>query len=461
MSATNWHAQEPPVDFVDRVMARIHEGGEAFEEREVVTAPAPKLDARVAAGLVLAAAAALFAAGGFSGSGASERGDAVAAVRHEVHVGRRGIAVLEPGAHVSWDGDEVTQTAGEVFYRIEGRASGRAFRVHTSEGDVEVLGTCFRVRVENAEVRMKRREVKIGALGAVVGAAVLVSVYEGKVLLSRAGAQMSLAAGESARASPRGVARDAASEGDTANGAGDPLVAANANLADAVREYKRRLDAIEAQKASTEKQLEDAKQKLALAAGGGQVAPYRSEYDLSQDDWKELAKKGQARARFPCPDAASWKASPKVVSALGLSPDDTKRIREAAEQSAERIWAAVRPICVEALEGNARMADKLGPRNCQTLVLDTAEQHNEDVDEEIRKVAEIRAGMIPMPADPKVLGSYGRMIYTLTGESRAMEQKLAQSFGPDTAHRLVFGEEAELCSLDFDGGPRPTRRRDE
>jgi hypothetical protein len=82
-------------------------------------------------------------------------------------------------------------------------------------------------------------------------------------------------------------------------------------------------------------------------------------------------------------------------------------------------------------------------------VLDSEETSGEDADLAIRKVAEIRAGMIPAPSDPKTLGTYGQLLYTLTGESRAMERDLAQSFGPDTAHNLVFGEDADWCSLDF------------
>lgn len=323
--------------------------------------------------------------------------------------------------------------------------------MRTPEGDVEVLGTCFRIRLENAEVRVNRRDAKMESLGAALGAVVFVSVYEGKVGLSRQGERVTLVAGESARADERGIARDTGPEST------DSLLLANANLADSVREYERRLDAIAAQKASVERQLAEAKAKLAVEASDGQAAPYKSEYDLSQDDWKELAKEGKARARFPCPDPDSWKQSPEVLQALGLASEDQKPIHEAMEQSADRIWAAIRPLCIQALEGNARMADKLGPRNCQTFVLEAASAANEDTEEETRKVAEVRAGLIPMPTDPRVLGTYGQMVYTLTGESRAMEQQLAQSFGPDTAHRLVFGPEADWCNLEFAAGPRPGR----
>jgi hypothetical protein len=421
MNEDDWKAQEPPDDFADRVMDRVRPKRTLHGRRAVAVVA-----------LVLAAAALLWMNRPFD---ASSRGEAIAATRQDVQIGRRARAVLEPGARVAWEGDRVTQTSGDVFYRVEASPLGQAFRVLTPEGEVEVVGTCFRVRVEGVEVAMKRHEAKAAALGAALGAVVLVTVYEGTVVLSHGAERTTLAAGESARASAAGVARGAESD--------DSLLAANANLADAVREYKRRLDVIETRRAAVEKQLEAAEKKLALAGVDGQAAPFKSEYDLSQDDWKELAKKGQARALFPCPDPDSWAPSSKIRAAFGLTSEDEKRFREAAQHSAERVWAAIRPLCIDALEGNARIADKLGPRNCQTFVLDQKVEHD---DEAIRAVAEIRAGLKPAPS---ALGGYEQMLYTMSGESKAMEQELAQSFGPDMAHRMVFGEDTELCSLDF------------
>jgi ferric-dicitrate binding protein FerR (iron transport regulator) len=119
--------------------------------------------------------------------------------RAEVHLGARAIGVLAPGAHVAWSGDDVTQSKGDVFYRVEPGAA--PFRVHTPSGDVTAPATCFHVDVREAST-MNARDVSAG----VAGATVLVGVYEGKVALSQPnGGSVSVAAGESAIADGRGV----------------------------------------------------------------------------------------------------------------------------------------------------------------------------------------------------------------------------------------------------------------
>ena len=172
----------------------------------------------------------------------------------EVRVGGRAIAVLEPGAHVKWDGDAIEQTGGDVFWRVE---PGARFVVHTPAADVTVKGTCFRVKVSDEEDddERARREVS-GAVGAVLAATAFVGVYEGKVAVSHAGQSVDLVAGQSAQANAQGVKRvggagraarrpvapaaASATEGEQA------LTEANANLADNVRDYRRKLEALEA-----------------------------------------------------------------------------------------------------------------------------------------------------------------------------------------------------------------------
>jgi hypothetical protein len=456
--SSDWEPQEPSPDFVDHVMARVQK--ETAKSR--VLRPAPVFWTRIVGAASLAAA--LGAVVALGPLGFAEKGAAAATKREEIHVGHRAVAVLEPGAQVSWEGDRVTQTSGEVFYRVEPRTLSHPFVVHTPEGDLEVKGTCFRVRLEKAEDPVNKRDVKVGAVGAALGAAVLVTVFEGKVTLSHAAEGVTLTAGESARANGAGVSRTRSSSDESKP---EPLLLANANLTDSVREYKQRLEAIEQEKSAIEKQLKEAKTRLAVAANDGQAPPVRSEYDLSQDDWKELAKKGEVKARFPCPDPSSWDPSPAVLNALGLAPEDAIPIHDAMQQSADRVWAVVRPLCIQALDGNAKVADKLGPSVCQRFVLEAAGDHGdqgglEEGNEATRRVADVRAGNLPMPADPKDLGLYGQMLYTMSGESKAVEQQLSQSLGPGAAHQLIFGaegESAESCALNFEGGPHPAKTK--
>ena len=468
-----WKAQEPPADFADRVMAQVEEAS-ALEARRaprttaLSQASAPVRRARLVAGLggALALAASVVLAVAWRGGRAPDHGDAIAADRTQMALGGRAVAVLERGARVSWSGDEVNQAAGDVFYRVE---PGGAFRVHTPGGDVAVLGTCFRVKVEmeganapTAEDAVNGRDVKAGVIGATIGAVALVSVYEGKVAVSRASERVTLTAGETARADATGVHRGAGAGALAAtSGAGgapaedvDPLVAANANLADSVREYKQRLEAIEAQKTTIAKQLGEAQEKLAIAQNDGQAPPVKNAYDLDQSDWKQLAKEGKVVARMPCGNPDSWNVSPKELDKLGLAPQDAQPIHDALQRSAARIWTMVRPLCIQALQGDAQTADKLGPGTCQSLVGDVS-RDKEDTGEETRIVAEIRGGLRPMPSDPSVLGTYGKMLYALSGESKAIEHDISQSIGPDDAHRFTFGEEGNWCQSAWGAGPRP------
>ena len=357
----DWEAQEPSPDFVDRVTERVH-----GEERAGIALPEPRrrvsLRAGVAGGLALAAAVAL--AVGWRGHGVPDCGDAIAVVRTEVHLGTRAIAVLEAGAHVSWTGDDVSQPTGDVFYRVE---SGGSFHVQTPAGDVEVLGTCFRVRVEKSEGQMTGRDLKAGAVGAALSAALFVSVYEGKVAIVHASQRVALLAGDTARVSGGSITstHGSGSGDEEANGGAaetaDPLVAANESLADSVREYKRRLEAIESQKATLDKRLADAQHKLALAENDGQAAPQKSLYDLSPDDWKEMAKEGRVVSRMPCASPAAWMPTPEQLAKDGLAPTDAQAIHDTRAQSYGRVWARDPPAVHPGPPGGREGRRQAGP----------------------------------------------------------------------------------------------------
>jgi FecR protein len=173
-----WPAQKPPLDFAEGVV-------------RAARAPSPRSargrGRRIAAGMLLVASLAAGVAFAAHLRGRTATGDVVAVGRQEVRVGTRAVAVLEPGARVAWNGDEVRQTSGDVFWRVE---PGARFAVKTPEGEVTVKGTCFRVKV---------------IVGAGLAAAVIVAVYEGRVSLAHGRASVDVAAGESARADEEGV----------------------------------------------------------------------------------------------------------------------------------------------------------------------------------------------------------------------------------------------------------------
>lgn len=436
-----WEPQAPPADFAERVL------------REVRVEPKRRRRWPIAAGAV--ATLSIAAAVAFAIGRPPAHGDAIAADRTEVPIGSRARAVLEPGAHVAWDGDDVTQSSGDVFYRVE---PGARFRVHTPAGDVEVEGTCFSVKVR----AMQKRDVKSAAIGAALSALAFVAVYEGKVAVSHAGQKAELAAGDGAETGPDGVSKSALADGQKAFDAkvaagesGDALEAANGNLVAQVGEYRKRLEAIAQQKTELEKKLETTERQLEAAREGGTAPKAKHDFDLGPDEWKELAKDGTIKSRTPCQRKPDWQPAAEQLQKLGLAPHDAPVLKDAYKHSNERLWSAIKPICAQAI-GSAEVAEKLGVDTCQHLVLDIEDKRDSDaVGEAMRQVGEIRAGMRPMPRPNEPMHPVARMFLAVTGESQLFENELAQSFGPEEAHRITFSDQMCMGRSTWGGrGPR-------
>jgi ferric-dicitrate binding protein FerR (iron transport regulator) len=463
-----WEPQLPPSDFAERVLAEVR----AEAPREANAASASKARERgrarrwgtgagVVGVLALAAALAMRVT-----SMPDAHGEAIAKDRIEVSIGSRARAVLEPGAQVKWDGDDVVQAHGDVFYRVE---PGARFRVHTPAGDVEVKGTCFAVKIRgegqssNVEgVDMNKRDVKSGVIGAALSALAFVAVYEGKVAVSHAGERVDLGAGEGAQVGNDGVRKSGAlGEGQrtfdakvAANAAGDaPLAQANENLVAQVSEYRARLEAIAAQKLELEQTLKNTEQKLA-SKGDGSAPKSRSDFDLGADDWKDLAKDGTIKYMMPCKRPGGWVASPDQLQKLALAPHDAPALQSAYAKSNERLWSTIKPLCGQAI-GSVDVAEKVGMSTCIHLVLDLAQAKEKDVaNEAMRQVAEIRAGVRPPPGPNEQTNAVTRMFLALTGEMKSFEGDLAQSLGPEEAHRVAYAEGMCMGQSTF-GGPGP------
>lgn len=463
-----WEPQLPPQDFAERVLASVRAEGASDSPAEQSQRAEPSQERARSRrhGVVTAAAFALALAAALvlrAGRAHDSHGEAIARDRVEVSLGSRARAVLEPGAQVTWDGDDVVQAHGDVFYRVE---PGARFRVHTPAGDVEVKGTCFAVKIrgeaqEGVEAgEMNKRDVKSGVVGAAVTALAFVAVYEGKVAVSHAGERVDLGAGESAQASSSGVAKsgslgDGERRFEAKVAAGDePLTKANESLVSQVGEYRRRLEAITAQKVELEQTLKNTEQKLAASSPDASRAKSRAEFDLGADDWKELAKDGTIKFMMPCKRPASWVASPGQLDKLALAPGDGPVLQDAYAKSNARMWGTIKPLCAQAV-GSVEVAEKIGVDTCIHLVLDqTKEKEKSSVNEAMRQVAEIRAGQRPMPAANDPMGPVTKMFLALTGEMKSFEGDLAQSLGPEEAHRIAFAEGMCMGRSTF-GGPGP------
>jgi hypothetical protein len=373
-------------------------------------------------------------------------------------------AVLEPRARIAWQKSAVSQSQGDVFYRVE---PGTPFRVETPAGDVSVIGTCFRVRVRPAAStseadEMKRREALNLAGSAALGALAVVTVYEGKVKLSQANQELVLGAGKAGRLDANGAHALGEEELDAAEAAvslspkdrGD-YAAANDELARDIAELNRRLRGVETQKTQLEQQLLQARERLAAATDG--AAPRtRNDFDLNQEDWAELAKDGTVKFRVPCLRTESWKPGLQTLDQLGLAPGDGPALAEAYKKSNQRMWSTIRPLCIAAI-GKADVVDTLGPDTCMHVVVDIArKQDSEAASEAMRQVAEVRAGLRPAPAPGARMHPVMEIFLAATGEQGRFEADLMESFGPEEAHRLAYAEGMCAGRSTF-GGPGPRK----
>jgi hypothetical protein len=409
-----WQPQRPSPEFADQLMTRL---------RAECPASRPRRPNRLLLGTYAVAIAAAIAL--FVGTRPS-KGEATASERTEIAVGRRALAVLEPGASIRWSGDDVTQERGDVFYRVE---PGAKFKVHTPAGDVEVKGTCFAV---------KNRTAGASALA-------FVAVYEGKVAVTHESDHLDLTAGETARTGPDGVKRtDGDTDLDTAIDRDGPLGQANQNLARQVSDYRSRLESVSAEKTALEAKLKKSEAILAAAQDGAIAVPHH-DFDLSPDDWKELAKSGIVKFQMPCMNIKEnpWTPSSKVLDELGLAPQDAATIRSVYARSNQRMWAALKPLCAQAI-GSTDIAERIGPDTCIHLVLDIESERSRDQAMTARRqAAEIRAGLRPEPAPSDAMHPVLKLFLVTTAETKLFEADLAQSFGPEEAHRLVYSD--TLC----------------
>jgi hypothetical protein len=393
----DWDVDEPSSGFAGRVVAA------AMRESR----PRPMRRYAIAAGVLAAAAALAFVM--WPRESAHRHGDVTASARSEISIGKRAVAVLEPGARVRWDGDRVEQLTGNVFYRVE---RGGSFTVNTPSAEAEVLGTCFRITIEQ-ENEMQRRDVGAGAIGAVTAAVVLVGVYEGKVRVSHAEQSVTVRAGESARADSAGVHTT-----ETVAAAQPTVPAAGSARTEA--EVKARLGELEKEKALLESEL-----TAAYDAVG------KSQYDLSKEDWAKLAERGEFRYQYPCFAEGGFRPTEKQLAGLGLPPDAADAIQKAYANSNDRFMASIKPVC-------AQFAPDIDTGECIGKLFQSI--YSGDPRVTFKQVAEIRAGKL---SEADATTPEAKMLLVFTGGMAPFEADLAKTFGADEAHRIAYSN--EMC----------------
>jgi len=320
-----WPVAGPDDAFADRVAAAWQEE-RAQADRTAPPHRRPTRSARRWSLLAASAAAAVLLIGLATQLQLPDQGAAVASQRTELALGHRATAVAEAGADLQWrvrlgGATSVQQRAGDVFYRVR---TGTDFRVETPAGTITVRGTCFRVEVSPMEQPMKDSAWKPRAQGAVVGAAigaaVILTVYEGKVLLASEGTELALGAGEAARATT-------AQAPQRIDGTGEPAPMA-ARLQVERRALQGRVDALEAQLRSFEET--GANDPGALAAENKALRTQLTEATRALDSEQALRRHDEGEAT-PFPDDldekyqehALMKAFREAIAAAKIKGDVT------------------------------------------------------------------------------------------------------------------------------------------
>ncbi len=288
---------------------------------------------------------------------------------------------------------------------------------------------------------MTRRDAVAGGVGAIVGMAVVVGLYEGKLALGTPRAAGARAGGVHGAREPTAAEKPFEASTD------EPWRAANASLADQVRLYQRRLDDNESQRKAIEKELEELKAKLGPDGGAPRNLDEVDPRDLTQDDWKELAKAGEVRAGFLCPPA-DWHPSPERLAGLGLAPGDAAALEADVHAALQRTWQAVEPACAK-IVGSDDVARRLGGMACGVVIQNTTGKS--DFNRDAQLVADIRAGNAPVPAASQIDPMTAYWL-ALTSESASYESDLARDFGPETAHR-VARDDGVGCGLNWQPWP--------
>ncbi len=421
----DWVAQEPTPGFSERVVAAAMREGNA-------ASPSPPARPRLGrVGLGLAAAAVAAAAIALVVVTRDERvvtaGDVTANERIEVAIGGRAVAVLEAGARVSWTGTRVEQHRGDVFYRVE---PGSTFTVHTPTADAAVLGTCFRIRIDDQETVMNRRDLGASAVGAVAATLVVIGVYEGRVQVTGADRPVMVRAGQSAVATREAVRVDDGTGTTTVRTSMDDV----ARLKRSAKELEQRLQDLEAEKAALELEL----------SATGTSAPAKHPFDLSKEDWAKLAEQGAFKYRLPCYRTTGNRPTEAQLDKLGLDAKAGDDIAAAYERVNARVGTKLLSVCARAgFPADPRDGKSIGTcigKMFASLYTNGA-GNARDV---FRQVGEIRAGKRVEPVGDQIDPALDMLLF-FTTVSGLLEQDLATTFGPDEAHRLIYSD--ELCFL--------------
>ncbi len=423
---------EPPPGFADRVLEAI-DAHEQVDASVLVGRVARVTDNRWVklAALVVAVAAVALVVDAFRDDETKGGvGHLVAQARTTTPIGLRGVAVAEAGAELSWQvgsggAATVRQDRGEVFYRVD---RGGAFDVETPLGVVSVEGTCFRVEID--AMKANRQSLQGAAVGAAIAAAVVVTVYEGRVVVAERGGQ----------ASSLGPGQSVALRGEptvgTGTGEGAQLAAAELEPPGPNATREELLARDEAQRREIDRLRRRLDRAEAGSAGGAAKTDEdgRPWFDPSTETLRKFA--AECRVRYDVPGFESEGEGgmpPEMMQRLGLTDEEKAGLASAVAKMRASVREEVRQLYLEAT-GDSEGADSLS-----ISAMGWELQHKSPRGEVGRinaAIARERAGLAPPPADLGGLSPLERYFRLLAQLGDAVENEAAQVLGTERAHKL-------------------------
>ncbi len=449
-----WETEPPPAGFADRVLAA--------REAAATAAPVPpdpdaaaRRTSRLRWSIILVAACAALLLWAWRSGSPSQALDA--SRRTAVRIGPGAVAVAEAGGSLRWrvdaDGARVDQRAGSVLYIVE---PGTRFEVDTPHGRASVRGTSFRVEVR--DMKMPKQAL----IGAAAGAALVIAVYEGRVLFAGGRGDREIAAGQQLEVGPDGAPLVAGRGGPNAplaewekpppdDASRDDLLARDARQRTALAEARQRELALR-------RQLSGAR----TAAGGGTAGPGddsagdgRPWFDPSAETLRQWAD--ECRMRNDMPGVLG--AEPELISAevaaeMGMEEHERLAMNDVIRAIHAEILTELRKLYIE-VTGDVDRAEDLAPEGMAAEI--RSKSPAEEAGRVRAAIARERAGLQQPPADLSQLSGLERWMRLQARLGDETERRLAARIGPERARALramdrgPWGHRMEMTGCPRDG----------
>ena len=436
-------ATDPIIDKLDRLGAwELHEPSPGFADavRGETTREEPERPSRwqrwALVGSLVAATAAGVGLVAWS-EPPVVRGEIEATTRQSIELGERAVVVAEAEAGLAWevnaDGRALVRHAdGAAFYRVD---RGPAFVVETPAGAVEVTGTSFNVEVMAMDERRTKSRWSGVLAGAIGSAVVVVTVYEGGVVLANDEGSTAIEAGQTAVATDRSEPRHVSDpDGDDHE---DELARLRAEATAQRREIASLRSRLSADGGGQPDATSVPSQEVSgsderLFGPGSPVRPNGFAYfEPTQAALEEMARCGVVA--WDQPDVRVGTAiRPETLEEAGVGEREAETVRAAESSFHEQNVAHMREFYTE-LGGAQDVANALTPGELLEFVYSRIDL--EELVAARNAIAIEKAGQASAPpVDAQTVA--GRFMRWEAQLGDAFEKHLARDLGADRAYEL-------------------------